>query len=193
MRITGGEFRSRILLAPEGTNVRPTSDKTRQAIFNILIAGRWKSEADFDLDGIHVLDLFCGTGAMGLEALSRGAASCSFIDRDKTSLSFAQNNARKLGVEGQVNFILKDATKPGPKPAPMPLAGLVFIDPPYRHDLAVPALAAAAENGWLAPAAVAVIESEKARQADGLEDLPFDLLDSRAYGGTLIRIVRFSR
>lgn len=191
MRITGGEFRNRVIQAPEGRNVRPTTDKIRQAVFNILTSARWDTEGQFTLEGAHVLDLFCGTGAMGLEALSRGAGSCTFVDKDKASLSFARENVQKLGVEGQANFILKDVTKPGPKPMAMKLADLVFIDPPYRQGLAAPALAAAAENGWLAPSVIAVIESEREDQDDGLSVLPFELLDSRPYGGTAIRIARF--
>ncbi|MGZ9109177.1 MAG: 16S rRNA (guanine(966)-N(2))-methyltransferase RsmD [Micavibrio sp.] len=191
MRITGGEFRGRNLLVPKGDAVRPTSDRMRQSIFNMLVAGRWLAEADFDLVGSTVLDAFCGTGALGLEALSRGAGACVFIDKDKTSLSYARQNAEKLKLES-VHFILKDSTKPGARPASAPEADLVFLDPPYRKGLIAPALLALAENGWLAPSAIAVLESETAVPDDELSGLRFDCLESRGYGDSLVRILRYT-
>lgn len=192
MRITGGEYRGRTLIVPKGEGVRPTSDMTRQAVFNLLVAGRFLAEVDFELDGAQVLDAFCGTGALGLEALSRGAAGCVFIDRDKASITSARQNAEKFRITEPLHFILKDTAKIGPKPAHIPAAELVFIDPPYRKGLIVPALEALSQNGWLAPSAIGVLESETRFADDELSPLPFDLLDKRPYGDSVIRIVRYT-
>lgn len=192
MRITAGEYRGRNLIVPKGDGVRPTSDMTRQAMFNILVSGRFLSEIDFELVDAQVLDVFCGTGALGLEALSRGAAGCVFVDKEKTSLACARQNAENFRIESGVHFILKDATKIGPRPAHVPAANLVFVDPPYRKGLIAPTLAALAENGWLAPSALGVLESETRIADDELSLLPFDLLDKRPYGDSVVRIVHYT-
>ncbi len=189
MRITGGEFRGRIIKAPDGMRVRPTTDKNRQAIFNIL------QKYGHPVDS-HVLDIFCGTGALGLEAISRGAASCTFVDRDKTSIAFARENAVLLGVTGYATFIHKEAARIGPRPSGVAQADLVFADPPYRQGLVYPALAAlvqsaAGKNAWLAADAIIVVESEADVAGDELSALPFALLDTRPYGDTIIRILRY--
>lgn len=192
MRITGGEFRGRILQVPKGDAVRPTSDRTRQAMFNIITAGRWRLDGDgFTLDDAHVIDVFCGTGALGLEALSRGAASGVFIDKDKTSLAFAKQNAEMLKVGNQASFFLKEASKIGMKPVALHAASLIFLDPPYRKQLVAPALMALIEGGWMAPSAIVVIETEKDVAADDLAVLPFVCLDARSYGDTLVRILKY--
>lgn len=188
MRITGGEHRGRILQAPKGDAVRPTSDKIRQAIFNILIKYGLPADA-------HVLDMFAGTGALGLEALSRGASSCVFFDKIRAHLDCARTNAETVNA-GNAQFLLRDATKPGPRLPDQAQADLVFIDPPYRQGLITPVLAALVaegpENGWLAPSAIAVLESEREDLDDVLSALPFALLDSRPYGDTLIRMIRYT-
>lgn len=191
MRITAGEYRGRNLIVPKGDGVRPTSDMTRQAMFNILVSGRFLSEIDFELVDAQVLDVFCGTGALGLEALSRGAAGCVFVDKEKTSLACARQNAENFRIESGVQFILKDATKIGPRPANVPAATLVFVDPPYRKGLIAPTLAALVENGWLARSALGVLESETRIADDELSHLPFDLLDKRPYGDSVVRIVHY--
>ena len=139
-----------------------------------------------------MLDVFCGTGALGLEAISRGAAGCVFIDRDKTSLATARQNAENFHIDTGLDFILRDAAKLGPKPAHIPAANLAFVDPPYRKGLIAPALAALAQNGWLAPSALGVLESETRIADDELSLLPFDLLDKRPYGDSVVRIVRYT-
>ena len=189
MRITGGDYRGRIIKAPQGLNVRPTTDKNRQAIFNII------QKYGHPVDS-HVLDLFCGTGALGLEAISRGALSCTFVDRDKTSIAFARENADQLGVNSYATFIHKEAARIGPRPSGVAQADLVFIDPPYRQGLIYSALAALVQsavgkNAWLVPQAIIVIESETEVPDDELSDLPFDLLDTRPYGDTMIRLLRY--
>jgi 16S rRNA (guanine966-N2)-methyltransferase len=189
MRITGGEFRGRVIKAPDGLNVRPTTDKNRQAIFNII------QKYGHPVDS-HVLDIFCGTGALGLEAVSRGALSCTMVDKDKTSIAYARENTAMLGINSYVTFIQKEAARIGPRPSGVAQADLVFIDPPYRQGLIYPALAAltgaaVGKNAWLAPQAIIVIESETAAPGDELSGLPFDLLDTRPYGDTMIRILRY--
>jgi 16S rRNA (guanine966-N2)-methyltransferase len=191
MRITGGEFRGRTLQAPKGEMVRPTSDRTRQAVFNILTAGRWRSAEDWDVVDSQVMDVFCGTGALGLEALSRGAQNCIFIDNDKTSLAFARKNAEVLNLNERAQFTLREAAKIGPRQTSIRQANLVFLDPPYRKNLVAPALAALVEGDWLLPAAIIMVETESNIAADEFSDLPFDCLDMRTYGDTLVRILRF--
>lgn len=177
MRITAGQFRGRTLQAPPGDAVRPTSDKLRQAIFNILL------QYGHPVDSV-VLDAFCGTGALGLEALSRGATQAIFMDRDKTSINFARDNgtAFKLAPD-QAHFLLKDATKPGPRPAMIPVATLAFFDPPYRKDLITSAAMSLHENGWIDADTLLVMESESAWQPQG-----FDVRDDRQYGETRLVI-----
>lgn len=191
MRITAGEFRGRILQVPKGDAVRPTSDRTRQAIFNIIFSGNWLDDGEeFDLDGATVMDVFCGTGSLGLEAISRGAESCVFVDKDRISIECAKANAEMLKLGPRASFILREAAKIGPKPAAVKAAKMVFIDPPYRKDLVPPALQVLCEGGWIETGAVVIVETESTVAADDLAGLPFDLRDTRPYGDTLIRILR---
>ena len=151
MRIVGGEFRGRPIAAPNHAGLRPTSDRVREAIFNVLAHGI----ADFSLDGAKVLDLFAGTGALGLEALSRGAHFCLFIETDVEARGLIRQNVEALGLTGRTRVFRRDATDLGP-------AGnrggftLAFADPPYGKGLGEQALAAAATGGWLAPNAIVV-------------------------------------
>lgn len=191
MRITGGAFRGRVLRAPKGNAVRPTSDRTRQAIFNVLMGGRFLAEVDFSLEGANVLDVFCGTGALGLEALSRGALHCTFIDCDRTSLAVTRENADALALGAQTQFLLRDATKLGDRPRDMTPVTLVFVDPPYRKELVTPTLKALFSGGWLADGAILVVETEANIAVAVSEDLPFEVLDARPYGDTLIRVMQY--
>lgn len=180
MRITGGEFRSRKILAPEGDSVRPTSDKMRQVIFNMLLKYGLPADA-------VVLDVFCGTGALGLEALSRGASFCTFMDESKKSLEFCRGNVESLKAAGRSKFIHRDALKPGKNEGGA--ATLAFLDPPYRKGLVPPALAALAAGGWLAPGAVCIAETEE-EAALSIPD-GFAFIDSRAHGGTKLLFFRY--
>lgn len=181
MRITAGEFRSRKIIAPPGNDIRPTSDMIRQVMFNML--------QKYDLPvGAVVLDVFCGTGALGLEALSRGAASCVFIDKSRKSLDCCRENIASLKVDDRAKTIHRDALTPG-KPEGSP-ASLIFLDPPYRKDFIAPALKALAAEGWIAPGAVCVAEAEGGARTAVPEG--FALLDSRAHGGTEILFYRFA-
>lgn len=181
MRIVGGRHRGRCLAPPTGRDVRPTSDRTREAIFNILAHA-----ADVPpLEGAVVLDAFCGTGALGLEALSRGAAHATLLDRAAPSLKLAQANAAALGETARATAIRADATRP---PAAARGHDIAFLDPPYRQNLAALALAALAAAGWLAPNAVAVVE--EAADAPFVMPAGFTSLDERRYGDTLVRFLR---
>lgn len=189
MRIVAGRHRGRAIMAPPGEEIRPTSDRARESLFNILAHRRLaKDDATSPLAGAVVLDAFCGTGALALEALSRGAAAAILMDNSPTALAIARANLRALGEEAHASVVLADAVEPpakGPSQAP---ATLVFLDPPYRSGLGAPALAALDGRGWIAPEAVVVVESE----ARGAFEAPagFTLVDERRYGKAKIRFLR---
>jgi len=177
MRITGGVHRSRVLQSPAGNAVRPTKDKVRQALYNSL-ASRGLPDED-----TIVLDAFCGTGALGLEALSRGAAHGIFMDKARDSIAICTKNINTLGVGENCTILHKDSTKPGEKPSTIPAANLVFLDPPYRQGLVSLALMALAAGGWMNPGALCVVESE---EGDSTVYNGLVLLDQRLYGQTQI-------
>ncbi|MEM7506114.1 MAG: 16S rRNA (guanine(966)-N(2))-methyltransferase RsmD [Pseudomonadota bacterium] len=189
MRIIGGRFRGKRLAAPgaEGggkAHLRPTSDRVREALFNLLAHGGYP-----DIEGARVLDLFAGTGALGLEALSRGAARAVFVDDFATSRALIRQNIDALGVIGQTKLWRRDATRLGPcRGEPFTL---VFADPPYRSGLGGQALNSAAEGGWIAPGATVVLEL--AAGEDKPELSGFELLDDRGYGETQILLMRDMR
>lgn len=184
MRIIGGARRG-LKLAEVGegdpsAHLRPTSDRVREAIFNLLING---GHGD-PVTGARVLDLFAGTGALGLEALSRGAARVAFVDDGATARALLRANIEKMQAMGATDVWRRDATRMGPNRGPG--YGLVFLDPPYHKGLGEVALASCLEGGWLAPGAMVVWE-------EGTAPLPpagFDLLDQRKYGDTLVTLLR---
>jgi 16S rRNA (guanine966-N2)-methyltransferase len=183
MRIVGGKFKGHSLASPGGLNTRPTSDRVRESIFNILAHGI----DDLALEGARVMDLFAGTGALGLEALSRGARFCQFVDESAEARGLIRRNADALGLIGQCKMWRRDATKLGPC-APQTPFDLIFADPPYGKGLGEKALRSLVEGGWLSPNAVVVLEeTEKAVVA---EIAGVGLLDSRVYGDTQVRIYR---
>ncbi|HVL72088.1 MAG TPA: 16S rRNA (guanine(966)-N(2))-methyltransferase RsmD [Beijerinckiaceae bacterium] len=182
MRIVGGRFRGRGLAGPRSDAIRPTSDRLRETIFNILAHGY-----DDPVTGARVLDLFAGTGAMGLEALSRGAAFALFVDDGAQARGLVRENVEALGLGGCTRLFRRDATRMGP-PAPNEPFSLVFCDPPYGKDLAPRALASCAEGGWLSPAALVVVE-----EAAGAPVAPpsgFEALERRDYGETAVSFLR---
>ena len=185
MRIVGGKFRGRPLAAPTGEGTRPTSDRVRESVFNILLHGI----PDFSLPGTKVLDLFAGTGALGLEALSRGAAFCLFVEEDAEARALIRRNVEALGLTGVTKIFRRDATDLGPASRNGGFA-LVFLDPPYGQGLAERALVSAAAGGWLAPGAIAVIEERKGTAVS----LPagYMPLDRRAWGDTEVLFARFA-
>jgi 16S rRNA (guanine966-N2)-methyltransferase len=183
VRITGGAFRGRTLFAPADARVRPTADKVRQAIFNVLAHNDFG--LGFTLEGARVADLFAGTGAMGIEALSHGARYCLFVDDSADSRALLRKNVEALELTGVTKIWRRDATQLGPMPVGSggPF-NIVFLDPPYRKEL-VPAGFASLSNGqWLAPNAVLIAETA--------EDEPLPLpanyrpLDNRIYGDTRV-------
>ncbi len=178
MRITGGRLRGRILKSPPSDAVRPTSDRLRETVFNILAHAYGNP-----VEGARVLDVFAGTGAMGLEALSRGASFAFFVEQSVTACAIIRANVQALGVEGTSRVLRRDACKPGIAPQGQKF-DLVFLDPPYGRGLAPPALAALRNGGFLAKDALLVIEEFAAAKID----LPdgFALLESRRYGETRI-------
>ncbi|MBL8909056.1 MAG: 16S rRNA (guanine(966)-N(2))-methyltransferase RsmD [Rhizobiales bacterium] len=183
MRIVGGKFKGHSLASPAGHATRPTSDRVREAIFNILAHGI----EDFTIEGARVLDLFAGTGAMGLEAVSRGSRFCQFVDDSAQARGLIRRNADALGVIGQVKIWRRDATRLGPC-APQPGYDLVIADPPYGKGLGTRALAALVEGGWLLPGAVVVVE--EALGAELLAPDSLTLLSQRDYGETQVRFYR---
>ena len=189
MRIVGGKHRGRRIEAPPGLEVRPTSDRAREALFNILIHGHLAADGTSPLPGARVLDAFAGSGALGLEALSRGAGHALFIESDAKACAAIRANAKALGETANTTVMPGDATKPPPCPgAP---CGIVFLDPPYGRDLAAPALAALAARSWVADGAVCVVELAI---NDGIT-LPadFTLIDDRRYGKARLLVVKFQR
>lgn len=187
MRIVGGKHRGRTLAAPEGDAVRPTADRTREAIFNILAHAGWGPGGASPLIDARVLDAFCGTGAIGLEALSRGAAFASFLDKDARVITFARGNAEKLGESERAHFIRTDVTKPSPAPKPCHVA---FLDPPYGSGLDLPALDALANAGWLEVACIVCVEFS-AKQKEFTPPARFDVLDTRRYGAASVAFLRY--
>ncbi|MDE2134668.1 MAG: 16S rRNA (guanine(966)-N(2))-methyltransferase RsmD [Alphaproteobacteria bacterium] len=185
MRITGGIFGGRALVAPSDDRVRPTSDKVRQAIFNILL----HNDFGVTLQGARAADLFAGTGALGIEALSRGASFCLFVDDAAESRAVIRQNVEALALTGASKIWRRDATKLGPMAAG---AGgpfeLVFLDPPYRKGLIAPALASLRQDGWLADGAVLVAEA--AADDDNPCTDVFVRLGDRIYGDTRVLFLR---
>lgn len=154
MRVVAGRLRGRALQSPKSQAVRPTADRLREALFNILAHGYGNP-----LDGARVLDLFAGTGALGIEALSRGAAFTLFVDDGVEARALLRSNVEALGLGGTSKVYRRDATKLGPA-HPMEPFSLVFADPPYGKGLAEQALASAKDGGWLLPEALIVVEEE---------------------------------
>ncbi len=185
MRIVAGRLKGRRLAATEGRDIRPTADRTRQALFDVLEHGHLVEGGGSAVAEAVVLDAFCGTGALGLEALSRGAAEASFMDSNRSALDCARANARALGVAG--NFILADATNP---PRPRKPANLIFLDPPYRSGLAAPALIVLAAAGWMAPGAIVSVEMSGAELSRFEPPPGFSPIDERRYGKARILLLR---
>jgi 16S rRNA (guanine966-N2)-methyltransferase len=184
MRIVGGRHRGRPLLAPPGATVRPTSDRAREALFNILSHGNLAA-CGIPFADAAVLDAFAGTGAFGLEALSRGAAAASFIEQDRDALAILRKNIDALGEGTRARIVPGDAGRP---PRAMSPCAVAFLDPPYRSGLAAPALAALTAAGWLAPEALAVVEISAREELE--PPVGFSLVDERVYGAARLVLLR---
>lgn len=190
MRIIAGRFKGKTLDVPKGLNTRPTTDRVREALFNVLEHGT----PQVDYEGCRVLDLFAGSGALGLEALSRGARYGLFIEDDAGARGAIRRNVEALGLTGITKIWRRDATRLGAVGTIAPF-DLVFCDPPYGKRLGMQALASASEGGWLARGAIAVLEERAGQIPDSphISDEPaLEEIDRRRYGDTEIAIARFA-
>jgi 16S rRNA (guanine966-N2)-methyltransferase len=181
VRIIAGKFRGKALLSPEDDSIRPTADRVRESVFNILASRLGPS-----FDGLRVLDLFAGTGALGLEALSRGAANVVFVDTGAEARGLVRDHIEAFGAGGVAKLLRRDATALGPAGTMGPV-DLVFLDPPYGKGLGEQALISLRDNGWLNPDTVLVLEES----SDATVTLPpgFTLDDRREYGAAAVHFL----
>jgi 16S rRNA (guanine966-N2)-methyltransferase len=186
MRIVGGSLRGRAIATPQHEGLRPTADRVRESLFNILAHG----VEDFTLERARVIDLFAGTGALGLEAISRGAAYCLFVEDDAEARALIRTNIETFGLTGVTRIFRRDATDLGPA-GTMAAFDIAFLDPPYERGLGEKALAALAEGDWLVPNAIIVLE-ERAGISIALPPA-FTQIDRRTYGDTQILAARYAR
>ncbi len=182
MRVVGGRLRSRPIAGPKGDGLRPTADRLREALFNILMHAYGDP-----VSGARVLDLFAGTGALGIEASSRGAAFVLFVDDGVEARALLRANTEALGLGGTTRIFRRDATKLGPC-HPLEPFSLAFADPPYGKGLAEKALAAARDGGWLKPDALVVVE--EAADAGFTAPEGFEELERRTYDDTELVFLR---
>jgi 16S rRNA (guanine966-N2)-methyltransferase len=182
MRVVGGRLKGRNIAAPASRDIRPTADRLRESVFNILVHAY-----DDPIQGARVLDLFAGTGALGIEAVSRGAAFALFVDNGAEARALLRNNVERLALGGVSKVYRRDATDLGPA-HPMQPFSLAFLDPPYGKGLAEKSLASLRDGGWLTPGALVVVEEAKAAglsAPDGFEEL-----ERRAYDDTEFVLLR---
>jgi 16S rRNA (guanine966-N2)-methyltransferase len=182
MRVVGGRLKGRNIAAPSSRDIRPTADRLREAVFNILVHAY-----DNPIDGARVLDLFAGTGALGIEAISRGAAFTLFVDNGAEARALLRNNVEALALGGVSKVYRRDATDLGPA-HPMQPFSLAFLDPPYGKGLAEKSLASLRDGGWLTPDALVVVEEAKAARFAAPEG--FEELERRAYDDTEFMFLR---
>lgn len=182
MRIVGGEFRGRSLASPKTSAIRPTTDRNRESLFNIL-----GHNADWNIADERVLDLFAGSGALGLEALSRGARFCVFIEEGVEGRGLIRQNVEAFGLQGRTKIFRRDATRLGSVGTLEPF-GRLFADPPYGKGLGERALVSARAGGWLKAGAICVVE--EAENAEFTIPDGFMLLDERGMGETRLRFLQ---
>ena len=184
MRIVGGQFKGRQIATPQGRDTRPTSDRAREAIFNILEHASWSA----GVDERRVLDLFAGSGALGFEALSRGASFCLFVENDASARAAIRDNIEAMGLFGLTRIHRRDAADLGVKPAGLgePF-DLVFLDPPYGSGLGEKAISRLEPGGWITQDAIVMLET-------GADETPrpagFEVLDERTYGAANLSFLR---
>ena len=185
MRIIGGKLKGRTIKVPDGQGTRPTSDRARESLFNILAHADWAPA----LEGTRVIDAFAGSGSLGFEAISRGAAFCLFVETEAAARGCIRDNVETFQLFGNTRIHRRSATDLGPKPAGLGAPfNLVFLDPPYRHGLIPPALEQLASGQWIAPDALVVAETgsdEAELTAPGWE-----AIDSRIYGAARVSFLR---
>lgn len=193
MRITGGKYRGKFVAAKDEASLRPTTGYIREVIFNLLQHGKFQKREDFITDGEplligqHVLDLFCGTGALGLEAISRGASYVTFIDQNQRTLAVTRENIRHLGEQANTQVICSNSVA---LPRAHQPVDLVLMDPPYDQKLPPLALISLRDNGWLRHGTVVV--SEQSKKEDAVVPEGFILLEDRAHHKTRVAIFQFS-
>ncbi len=183
LRIIAGAWRGRKLAVPPGLSVRPTSDRVREAIFNRLA----HAFEDFRLQGARVVDVFAGTGALGLEALSRGASHAVFLDRNPESIALILRNVAAVKAEDRATIMNADGAH---LPRAAVACDLAFLDPPYHEGLIAPALSGLARQGWLKPGALVTAESDETEEVVG--EMGYTILDRRTYGRVAITILKFA-
>lgn len=176
MRIVSGKYGGRRLNTPKNNAIRPTSDKVRQAIFNSLQSRGVVRDA-------IVIDAFCGSGALGIEALSQGAVHCLFIDKNSSSLNLSKDNVSMVGAENESDFLISDSTKLKSRNDKFKPASLVFLDPPYNQNMITPTIDKLIEGDWLMPSCFFVIETDK---SESITHENLDILDEKKYGDTMI-------
>jgi 16S rRNA (guanine966-N2)-methyltransferase len=188
LRIVSGDFRGKTLVTPAGGNTRPTSDRARQAIFNILEHAAWSP----GVRDRRVIDLFAGSGALGFEALSRGASFCLFVETDEAARGAIRDNVDAMHLFGRTRVHRRSATDLGVRPgADGPAFDLAFLDPPYAKGLGEQALQRLAEGGWLAPGAILMFELGVTEPPLGTQG--FEVLDEREYGAARVLFLRFTQ
>lgn len=185
MRIVGGRLKGKNLHSPKDNAVRPTSDRVRESLFNILSHGL----DDFSFEDAYICDLFAGTGALGIEALSRGARWALFVDNSSASRGLIRDNTMALGLNGISKISRQDATDIGPMSKRNFQFDLVFADPPYDKGLGEKALFSLHRHGWLKIGSVIILEETK-RANIKLAD-SFVVIDTRNYGDTQIIIAKY--
>ena len=185
MRIVGGALKGRRLEAPRGRDVRPTGSLARESLFNLLSHGRFAADGD-PVAGATVLDAFAGSGANGLEALSRGAAQAYFLDNHRPALAALKRNVADLGLNARAVVLNADLRRP---PRARAACDLVIMDPPYAEGLVEPALGALARTGWIAEGALVVVEMAKTAALDPPER--FSVVEERTYGRARMVFLRF--
>lgn len=187
MRIVGGEFKGRRLIAPEGRDVRPTSDRVRESVFNVLEHSSFSP----GIKDASVIDIFAGTGALGLEALSRGASAITFVEYDDRSRAAIIKNAGTLGKARAIHVLRLDATRlpPPPRAAKCP-ATLAFLDAPYDQEISGPTLLALQGRGWINGDTLCIVETPSKLEFDAPRG--FETLDQRKYGAAMISFVKIA-
>jgi 16S rRNA (guanine966-N2)-methyltransferase len=185
MRIVGGKFKGRAIRTPEGSNTRPTSDRARESIFNVLAHAEWAPA----MEGARVIDAFAGSGALGFEAMSRGAGFCLFVETESSARGCIRDNVETFQLFGSTRIHRRSAVDLGPKPAGLGAPfDLVFLDPPYAYNLVPPALDQLIRGAWITREALAVAETS----AD--EDAPvapgWEKLDERVYGAARVSFLK---
>ncbi|MGQ2989938.1 MAG: 16S rRNA (guanine(966)-N(2))-methyltransferase RsmD [Brevundimonas sp.] len=187
MRIVAGHLRGRAIVAPEGQGTRPTSDRARQALFNVMEHAAWAEP----LNGMRVIDLFAGSGALGFEAMSRGAAFCLFVETDDGARGAIRENADAYGLMGATRVHRRSATDLGVRPGPIAEAfDMAFLDPPYAKGLGEQALQRLIEGDWLKPGALVVFE--RGSDEPEIETPGYERLDARDYGAARVLFLKRS-